>query len=343
MRILPPIIANRNIMCPFDFYGLEDDSYISARYDGRNLNVKIRICPWCDRKYTTLKYFDDLKTIKIKGKPYINLNLPEYRMRTMVELNEKGIPVEKREKTIEEKIIDILMERQPLYPKHIARLIKEDKDTVKDYLYNKLGDAVYRDSEYYWWIKDCSLRWTHDKIYYFTDYVKKVFWQYRDESEIEDSKLILDAKEGDEEAIGLVAEIMQAGIDELIAKYVNTKHLIFAPLPSSKVNKKNPMFQVASELKENSSFQGNIHVLNILSRIYDIRTAHDNRIRPSYEEQKDSIMCIYPALCDDDYTCILLDDITTKGTIMNVCRDILIENGMPAENIIRVAFAKTGG
>ena len=261
----------------------------------------------------------------------------------MVELNEKGIPVEKREKTVEEKIIDILKERQPLYPKTIARFIHEDRDCVKDCLYNKLGDKVYRDDQYYWWIKDSSLRWTHDKIYYFTDYVKKVFWQYRDESEIEDSRLILDAKDGDEEAIGLVTEKMQAGIDELIAKHVNTKHLIFAPLPSSKVNKKSPMFQVASELKENSSFQGNIHVLNILSRIYDIRAAHDNHIRPSYEEQMDSIMCIYPALCDDNYTCILLDDITTKGTMMNVCRDILIENGMPYKNIICVAFAKTGG
>ena len=156
MKILSPIIANRNIMCPFDFYGLEHDSYITAHYDGRDLIVKIMICPWCDRKYTTLKYFDDLKTIHIKGESYINLNLPEYRMRRMVELNEKGKPVEKREKSIEEKIIDILTERQPLYPKHIARYIKEDTDTVKDYLYNKLGDAVYRDSEYYWWINDSN-------------------------------------------------------------------------------------------------------------------------------------------------------------------------------------------
>ena len=342
MKILPPIIANRNIMCPFDFYGLEDDSYISARYDGRNLNVKIRICPWCDRKYTTLKYFDDLKTIKIKGKPYINLNLPEYRMRTMVELNEKGIPVEKREKTIEEKIIDILMERQPLYPKHIARLIKEDKDTVKDYLYNKLGDAVYRDSEYYWWINDCSFMWTHDKVYYYTDYVKSAFWRYRDESEVEDSKLILAAKDGNEDAIDCVADKLLDGIDELIEKYVRTDYLIIAPLPSSKVNKKSSMFEVASRLKENCSFQGYIYVLNILSRYYDMPTAHESRVRPEYDEQKDSIMCMYPALCDENYSCILLDDITTTGTMMDVCKDILIENGMPEENIIRVAFAKTG-
>lgn len=343
MSILKPIIANRNIMCPFDFYGLEDDRLISARFDGRDIKVRIRICPCCKRKYTSLKYFDDLKTIRIKGTPCINLNLPEYQERTMVELSKKGILVEKREKTVEEKIIDILKERQPLYPKSIADFIHEDRDYVKDCLYNKLGNIVYRDEQYYWWIKDCSFRWTHDKIYYYTDYVKSAFWRFRDESEIEDSRLILDAKDGDEEALDLVAEKMQVGIDELIAKYVNTKHLIFAPLPSSKVNKKNPMFQIATKLKENTSFQGSIHVLNILSRIYDIRAAHDNRIRPSYEEQMDSIMCIYPALCDDQYTCILLDDITTKGTIMNVCRDILIENGMPYKNIICVAFAKTGG
>ena len=342
MKILPPIIANRNIMCPFDFFGLEDDSYITARYGGRNLNVKIRICPWCDRKYTTLKYFDDLKIIKIKGSPYINLNLPEYRMRTMVELNERGKPVEKREKTMEEKIIDILRERQPLYPKHIARYIKEDTNTVKEYLYSKRGDLVYRDSEFYWWINDCSFEWTHSKIYYCADYVKPVFWRYRDESEVEDSKLIRAAKDGNENAIDYVADKLLDGIDELIAKYVKTDYLIFAPLPSSKVNKKSAMFEVASRIKENCSFQGYIYVLNILSRYYDMPTAHESRVRPEYEEQKDSIMCLYPSLCTDNYTCILLDDITTKGTMMDVCRDILIENGMPEENIIRVAFAKTG-
>ena len=143
-------------MCPFDFYGLEDDSLVSVRFDGRDMKVRIRICPCCERKYTSLKYFSDLKTIRIKGISCINLNLSEYQGRTMVELNEKGIPVAKRENTVEEKIIDILKERQPLYPKTIARFIHEDRDCVKDCLYNKLGDKVFRDDQYFWWIKDCK-------------------------------------------------------------------------------------------------------------------------------------------------------------------------------------------
>ena len=53
MPILKPIIANRNIMCPFDFYGLEDDSLISARFDGRDIKVRIRICPCCERSLTS--------------------------------------------------------------------------------------------------------------------------------------------------------------------------------------------------------------------------------------------------------------------------------------------------
>ena len=162
----------------------------------------------------------------------------------------------KREKTIEEKIIDVLTERQPLYPRSIARYIKEDTDTVKDYLYNKLGNAVYRDSEFYWWINDCSLEWTHDKIYYYTDYVKSVFWRYRDDSELEDTKLILAAKDGDEDAIDCVADKLLDGIDELIEEYVYTDQLIFAPLPSSKVNKQSSMFQVAELLRERCTFDG---------------------------------------------------------------------------------------
>lgn len=248
----------------------------------------------------------------------------------------------KREKTIEEKIIDILTERQPLYPRSIARYIKEDSDTVKDYLYNKLGNAVYRDSDFRWWINGGSLKWTHDKIYYYTEYVKSVFWRYRDDSELEDTKLILAAKDGDEDAIDCVADKLLDGIDELIEEYVYTDQLIFAPLPSSNVNKQSPMFQVAELLRERCTYDGDIHVLDILKRYYNMPAAHESRVRPGYEEQKDSIMCLYPALCSDYYTCILLDDITTKSTMMDICRDILIENGMPEENIIRVAFAKTG-
>lgn len=341
---LEPIIANRNKMCPFDFYALVGTGSISAKYDGRIMSVKTKICPHCNRKYTTLKYFDDLKIIRLNGNRYYNLNLPENRSRQMVEYNDQGklVEIDYMKKNLEKKIIDVISVYQPIYPKTIANMLRVDKDTVKDYLYNKLGNSVYKDDNHYWWIRDCSLNWTHDKIYYLADYVPYRFWRYREECELNDSKMILALKDRKEDAVWQVADKMKAGINELIAKYVKTDYLIFAPVPSSKLNNKSAMFQVAECLSEECSFHGNIYVMDIFQRLYDMPAAHEKKERPEYDEQMSSIRCLYPAFCSEYYTCIILDDITTTGTIMNVCKDILIENGMPEDNIITVAFAKTG-
>ena len=341
--ILKPIIANRNIMCPFDFYGLDDADMVRAHHDGRIASIQTRICPYCGRRYISLGYIDDLKKIRIKGVSYYNLNLPEYRQREMIELDEKGrIVVKKKEKSIEEKILDTLKENQPLYPKVLARMIGEDKETVRDYLYSNLGNSVFKDDEHYWWIRDGHLRWKHNKTYYIADYVKYRYWRYRDDNELEDTKLILDAKKGKDEAINRVADKLKDVVSELIDKYVNTEYLIIAPVPSSDSSRNSPMFDVAERIREHCYFDGEILVARMFSRMYDVPAAHAGE-RLSYSDQKSSILCLYPHFCTDEFTCIILDDITTTGTMMNVCSDILIENGMPYENIIRLAFAKTGG
>ena len=84
---------------------------------------------------------------------------------------------------------------------------------------------------------------------------------------------------------------------------------------------------------------------DLLTRIYDVNTSHDpEKRRPSYIEHKKSIKC-----CDNDIlrrsdvAFLILDDITTRGTIMNACEDILIDNGAKKENIYKFAIAKTVG
>ena len=43
----------------------------------------------------------------------------------------------------------------------------------------------------------------------------------------------------------------------------------------------------------------------------------------------------------EDVAFIILDDISTRGTIMNACEDILINNGVKKQNIYKFALFKT--
>lgn len=84
---------------------------------------------------------------------------------------------------------------------------------------------------------------------------------------------------------------------------------------------------------------------NILTRISDVITSHlvdDSKPRPSYIEHKESIECSKSEILErDDVAFIILDDISTRGTIMDACEDILIDNGANKENIYKFALFKT--
>lgn len=66
---------------------------------------------------------------------------------------------------------------------------------------------------------------------------------------------------------------------------------------------------------------------NLLTRISDVITSHlvdDSKPRPSYIEHKNSIECSKSEILErDDVAFIILDDISTRGTIMDACEDIL--------------------
>ena len=79
---------------------------------------------------------------------------------------------------------------------------------------------------------------------------------------------------------------------------------------------------------------------SLLQRISDVSTAHEGR-RSTYNEHKESIACTKKDLWRLRKTFILMDDVLTLGTSMDVCRDILIENGAPKDKIIRLVIAKT--
>lgn len=81
----------------------------------------------------------------------------------------------------------------------------------------------------------------------------------------------------------------------------------------------------------------------LLYREKDVETSHlDSKNRPSREDHMNSIVCDKKTLAKlKDMVFILVDDITTTGTIMNACEDILVEHGMEKDKIFKFAIAKT--
>ena len=149
------------------------------------------------------------------------------------------------------------------------------------------------------------------------------------------------------DAIDTVKEKMAAAAEELIDPSPDLG-LIVAAVPSSKTYKNSPMLKVAAYIRD--CFNGidgeddpELSFLDMFTRSRDVTPSHyvEMRNRPSFDEQKASIQCNYPEFCSEDNQCLIIDDVTTTGRVMNACKEILVENGMPEENIIMLAFAKT--
>ena len=86
-----------------------------------------------------------------------------------------------------------------------------------------------------------------------------------------------------------------------------------------------------------------IYFNNALVRIEDVNASHLNTDnKPEYEDHLRTIRFM-----DDekynfkDSIFILMDDITTRGTIMNACGDILIKNKIEKDKIYKLAIAET--
>lgn len=58
------------------------------------------------------------------------------------------------------------------------------------------------------------------------------------------------------------------------------------------------------------------------------------------KEQIDSISCS-KQLSNENSVYLLLDDITTTGTIMSACEEILINNGAKSDEIYKLVVGKT--
>ena len=195
-----------------------------------------------------------------------------------------------------------------------------------------------------------DLKQTEDGIYYIHDYyAQKRFKRVSQEKEDFRSLMWVYKDQLHEVAMRqFTNELMEA--ITLISQDIRLTKIGLVAVPPSKTFKKSPIR--ASIQRIHNWYEEGITQTDfgcdkdiydygkLLTRIYDIKTAHKEG-RTTYEEQKASIACSRDRLWRYRTAFIILDDITTKGISMDVCRDILIDNGANEDNIFRLAIAKT--
>ena len=249
-------------------------------------------------------------------------------------------------KIMADRILAVIKEEKRIKAIEIAYILGTDRKTINHYLYSELRWFVEKDQNHYWSLKGHRPKRTSDDVFYLTEYIPKRLWRYKREEELEESKLVRRLKEKDAEAVEIVKERMLEAAEDLVE--LEERGLIVATVPSSKTYKESPMLEVAAYIRD--YFNGpegeedpEFAFLDMFSRITDVKTSHlaGPLGRPKYDEHMASIICNYPEYCNEYTQCLILDDVTTTGTVIKVCRDILIENGMPEENIIPLVFAKT--
>lgn len=187
-------------------------------------------------------------------------------------------------------------------------------------------------------------------IYYLHDYIPRHRRGNRAEEAIQISEDVLTYKDGNNADMvnRFTAEMLMA-IVSIWNEEIMQDEIWLTAVPPSKTYK-NSTVRKSIELIAQLYDQGAIEDItgcgvtfvdkgHLIRRVDNINTAHYGR-RATYEEQMESLEC-EEDLSENDVAYIILDDVTTKGTSMEVCKDLLINAGADEEAIYCLAVAQT--
>lgn len=194
-----------------------------------------------------------------------------------------------------------------------------------------------------------TIKQTETGIYYLHDYIPTRNFPIHSSEEVAMSKMIWDYKDNRGNAVGIFTNELMQAIAEISRNMVSNKIGLVA-VPPSKVNKASTVrtsiwnmenWYKQGITKRNFNCYKEIYDYgNLIMRSSDINTAHEGQ-RATYEEQMESLTCQKSGLSRLWTTFIILDDVTTLGTSMDACRDILIQHGAKEQYIYRMAIART--
>ena len=185
-------------------------------------------------------------------------------------------------------------------------------------------------------------------VYYLYDYIpKRLFPSYSEEA-VNVTKSIWNYKNCEINELKKYSNELLSAIIELCLDTTAEKIALVA-IPPSKVNKSAAMrmtiwniclWSQNGDIKREFSFQKPfLDFSKLLMRNESVPASHEGR-RIGAEEQSETISCCAKKL-DDDLLYVLLDDVTTTGTIMGVSEEKLITSGVSEDHIIKLALAKT--
>jgi hypothetical protein len=201
--------------------------------------------------------------------------------------------------------------------------------------------------------------WVEEKkeIYFAHLYVKSRFWNYRapDDEEVLLSKALLNFK--DPRCTDDIKEYFMLDIASFVQTCIpfGTYRVTLIPCPPSKARRYSCIadaIQKIVEITETSGEETEEYLgLDSVVRYYDgtgiLQRETDTipmkylKNKPTVSEVKETIECFdtEPSLLTNEI--VLIDDITTTGTTMRACKEILIENGADPWKVHCFALAKT--
>ena len=201
---------------------------------------------------------------------------------------------------------------------------------------------------------DIDLKKTKDGIYYIYNYVPVRRQKRADDAEVQLSNDLLDYKDGKQEAMDRFTSDLQYAVATLSRKS-KRKNIGLMAVPSSTVGHESTVCKSISRIYTWSYLHPFLRIpIDEDKKIYDysnylIRTSNVQKAakarrgkRPTVEDHINSISVSKETpLWKYRTAFIIIDDITTTGTIMQACRQILLNHGAKEEDIICLALAKT--
>lgn len=189
-------------------------------------------------------------------------------------------------------------------------------------------------------------------IFYIHDYIPEYKWNNYGSDEILISERLVRYKDENKEfALNFFTNELTEAIIELLDNIIGeySKNVVLVAVPPSKVDKYSPVRLSISRIRYNSEIKSKLKYTTkifdggeLLIRTKDVSTSHNER-RAKYHEHILSIDFNeeLAETFNDDAIYIILDDITTTGSIMDVCRDILMDYDIESDKIYRLAIGST--
>lgn len=197
-----------------------------------------------------------------------------------------------------------------------------------------------------------KLNVTNWNVYYLHNYIPNDDRKTANLNDRRISHKILRYKHEGKSEFRLFTRELMKSISYLSNYIINEKYkkIELVSIPPSKVDKFSPIQESINQIskwyecgKTFKDFNCYNELLNnnILSRFSDVNSAHNEGPRPEYNDHINSILFNNDYICSEDTAFILIDDITTTGTIMCACEDILIKNDINKDSIYKFAICKT--